>query len=145
MYWLLEYEEQERMREQMIALQTSIGTTQTRDQSEQVFPYIGRKSRSIAKTIIEHLSSEGDTIADPFGGSGTFAYAALDCRRHVKYNEWEPYAYKMSTSPFFARISDQQYLLCIQFIKDSVSQRMFELYRTKCPQCGRELMFDGLF
>lgn len=92
MYWLLDYAEQENLRQRMVHLQSTIMNGQARDQSEQIFPFIGRKSRAIARTLIENLTDENAVIVDPFGGSGTFAYAALDAGRHVIFNEWEPYA-----------------------------------------------------
>ena len=88
MYWLLDYAEQEELRQKMIRLQTSITGNQQRDQFEQLFPFIGRKSRSIARTLVENLTQEGGFVADPFGGSGTFAYASLDAERHMLFNEW---------------------------------------------------------
>lgn len=94
MYWLLDYAEQENLRQRMVHLQSTIMNRQARDQSEQIFPFIGRKSRAIARTLIENLTDENAVIVDPFGGSGTFAYAALDAGRHVIFNEWEPYAYE---------------------------------------------------
>ena len=78
MYWLLDYAEQENLRQRMIRLQSTILNRQPRDQSEQIFPFIGRKSRTIARTLIENLTDENALVVDPFGGSGTFAYAALD-------------------------------------------------------------------
>ena len=62
MYWLLDYAEQESLRQRMIGLQTSIAGNQQRDQSEQLFPFIGRKSRNIARTLIENLTKEGDVV-----------------------------------------------------------------------------------
>ena len=102
MYWLLDYAEQEALRQRMIGLQTSIAGNQQRDQSEQLFPFIGRKSRNIARTLIENLTQEGDMVVDPFGGSGTFAYAALDAGRHIMFNEWEPYAYSLLCTLWFS-------------------------------------------
>ena len=84
MYWLLDYAEQENLRQRMVHLQSTIMNRQARDQSEQIFPFIGRKSRAIARTLIENLTDENAVIVDPFGGSGTFAYAALDAGRPMK-------------------------------------------------------------
>lgn len=145
MYWLLDYAEQENLRQKMIHLQTSILQIQPRDQSEQVFPFIGRKSRSIARTIVEDLTEENGTVADAFGGSGTFAYAALDCRRKVFFNEWEPYAYRMSTAPFKGVPTDTDYEAALTQIKTRIQPVMNTIYKTKCPNCGAEISFDGLF
>lgn len=67
MYWLLDYAEQENLRQRMIHLQSTILNRQPRDQSEQIFPFIGRKSRTIARTLIENLTDENGLVVDPFG------------------------------------------------------------------------------
>ena len=46
MYWLLDYAEQENLRQRMVHLQSTIMNRQARDKSEQIFPFIGRKSRA---------------------------------------------------------------------------------------------------
>ena len=145
MYWLLDYAEQENLRQRMIHLQSTILNRQPRDQSEQIFPFIGRKSRTIARTLIENLTDENGLVVDPFGGSGTFAYAALDAGRHVRFNEWEPYAYKMSTAPFRGVPSSEEYCAALRFIAQRVEPTMNAIYKTRCPNCGAELPFDGLF
>lgn len=145
MYWLLDYAEQENLRQRMVHLQSTIMNGQARDQSEQIFPFIGRKSRAIARTLIENLTDENAVIVDPFGGSGTFAYAALDAGRHVIFNEWEPYAYEMSTAPFRGVPSPDEYADALCFIAQRVEPTMNTIYKTRCPNCGAELVFDGLF
>ena len=145
MYWLLDYAEQEELRQKMIKLQTQIMQTQQREQTEQVFPFIGRKSRSIARTIIDILSPQNGVIADPFGGSGTFAYAALDCDREILYNEWEPFAYRLSTAPFRGIPSVETFDSALAQLKNKVEPIMNAIYKTKCPNCGAEFQFDGLF
>lgn len=67
MYWLLDYAEQENLRQRMVHLQSTIMNGQARDQSEQIFPFIGRKSRAIARTLIENLTDENAVIVDPGG------------------------------------------------------------------------------
>lgn len=145
MYWLLDYEEQENLRQKIISLQTSIARAQIRDQGEQIFPFIGRKSRSIAQTLIDFLSDENENVVDPFGGSGTFAYAALDCGRKILFNEWEPYAFKMATAPFRGIPCETDYITALQQLKAEVQPTMSIIYKTKCPCCGEEFCFDGLF
>ena len=145
MYWLLDYAEQETLRQRVIHLQNAILNRQPRDQSEQLFPFIGRKSRTIANSLIEHLTSEDAKVADPFGGSGTFAYAALDIGRHMYFNEWEPYAFKMSTAPFRGLPTPDEFREALQQLIQHVKPTMDAIYKTKCPDCGAELQFDGLF
>ncbi len=145
MYWLLDCAEQENLRQRIIRLQNTILNRQPRDQSEQVFPFIGRKSRAIARTLIENLTDENAVVADPFGGSGTFAYAALDAGRRILFNEWEPYAFRLSTAPFRGVPPTQDYCDALRFIAYRVEPVMDSIYKTRCPNCGTELPFDGLF
>jgi len=146
MHWLLEPKEQDRIRRLITDLQKSLSaTSSTRDQSEQVFPFLGRKNRAIAAKVINFLCPKDGVVCDPFAGSGTFLYAALDCNRDVRANEWEPYAWRMTTSPFRKLPTDSQLKRAVALFKAMVGPRMFDLYKTKCPSCGRELMFDGLF
>ena len=144
MYWLLDYAEQENLRQRMIRLQSTILNRQPRDQSEQIFPFIGRKSRTIARTLIENLPDENAVVVDPFGGSGTFAYAALDAGRRVIFNEWEPYAYKMSTAPFRGVPDPEEYYTSLRFIAQQVEPTMDAIYKTRCPNCGAFNNMDKL-
>lgn len=146
MHWLLEPGEQDRIRRLIADLQKSLSATSSiRDQSEQAFPFLGRKSRTIAAKVITSLCPENGIVCDPFSGSGTFLYAALDCNRRVFANEWEPYAWRLSSAPFRNLPSDKQINAAVATFKTMVGPKMFDLYKTKCPSCGRQLMFDGLF
>lgn len=145
MYWLLDYEKQEEVRQTIIKLQSNLPALHQRAQREQVFPFVGRKNRNIARIIIEHLTDENAWVCDPFGGSGTFAYAALDTGRKITINEWEPYAFRLSTAPFQALPDETLYLREKEKFIELVKPVMESIYKTRCPACGRELMFDGLF
>jgi restriction system protein len=145
MYWLLDYEEQENLRQRIIRLQEEIIQPQKKEHSEQVFPFIGRKSRAIANIIISNLTKENDLISDPFGGSGTFAYAALDCNRRILINEWEPYAFRMMSAPFRGVPNLNDLSAALEKFSGISKPTLDRLYRTRCPKCGNELTFDGLF
>ena len=145
MYWLLDYDEQDRIRDVVLQLHDSIAAPHRRVQEDQTFPFVGRKDRGIASTIIEALSPDDGVICDPFAGSGTFVYSALDCGRKVKANEWEPYAYKLMTAPFSALPTTEEYEEALITFKNRVLPVMKRIYETTCPECGETLMFDGLF
>lgn len=57
-----------------------------------IHPYWARKPLNIIKVIIESLTEVGDTIADPFVGSGTVAFAALSSHRKVIASDLNPLA-----------------------------------------------------
>jgi len=145
MYWLLDYEKQEEVRQTIISLQSALPAVNQKNQKEQTFPFIGRKDRNIARIIIENLSEYKGVVCDPFSGSGTFAYAALDAGRNVKINEWEPYAFRLSTSPFRELPKIDKIFKEMTRFSETVEPIMNEIYKTRCPACGREFMFEGLF
>lgn len=144
MYWLLDLETQNAVQDRIIKLDGSL-LAQKREQLEQVFPFVGRKSRGISRRIIEALTDPEGVVCDPFLGSGTFAYAALDLDRSVVANEWEPFAYRMSTLPLREFPSIDEIDAACEQLEASIGPKMFEIYKTKCPHCGAEFMFDGLF
>lgn len=145
MHWLLSYEEQDRIREVILHLHDELAHQHSREQSDQTFPFVGRKDREIASTIIEALSPENGLICDPFAGSGTFVYSALDSKRRIKANEWEPYAHEMMTAPLEIMPSFNEYYTARTFFIQRVEPEMKKIYETTCPKCGNKLMFDGLF
>lgn len=145
MYWLLEYDEQDRIREIILRLNKKLAYLHTRTQADQTFPFVGRKDRDIAAEIIEELSPKDGVVCDPFVGSGTFAYAALDAGRIAKVNEWEPYAHEMMSAPFTELPSKEEYECALEEFKKVVGTQMMDIYETSCPECGQRLMFDGLF
>lgn len=145
MYWLLDFEEQDRIREMILKLNSILSSSHKRVQTDQTFPFVGRKDRDIAGKIIEVLTPEGGTVCDPFAGSGTFAYAALDYERTVRANEWEPYAHEMMSAPFSVLPDETIFYQTLEWVKDHLLPKMEQIYETKCPVCGQKLMFDGLF
>lgn len=57
-----------------------------------IHPYWARKPLNVISSIIEVLSEHGDTVADPFVGSGTVAIAALSLGRHAVASDINPLA-----------------------------------------------------
>lgn len=148
MYWLLDYETQEIVRNKIIKLQSNIiDTPVSRNQHEQVFPFNGRKDRLTASTIIRSLvdNPAEAIICDPFCGSGTFAYAGADAGCQVLANEWEPYAFRMMSAPLRYIPTAVELKEGLETFKQATEPNIFSIYKTRCPQCGKEIMFDSLF
>ena len=54
-------------------------------------PYFTKRAWNVVQAYIEHFSSSGDTVLDPFGGSGITAVESLVLRRkaiYVDISEW---------------------------------------------------------
>ncbi|TLX26584.1 hypothetical protein FE904_06950 [Chryseobacterium indologenes] len=57
-----------------------------------IHPYWARKPLNVIEAIISEFSKEGDTIADPFMGSGTTLIAALKLNRNAVGSDLSPMA-----------------------------------------------------
>jgi len=57
-----------------------------------VHPYFTRRSANVVRAYLDRFSEIGDTVADPFGGSGVTAIEALLMGRHAVHNDLNPFA-----------------------------------------------------
>lgn len=64
----------------------------------QLSPYLGKTKSSMAASLIAQFTDAGDTIYDPFSGSGTFALEAWRAGRHVIANDLSPYAFLLTSA-----------------------------------------------
>jgi 16S rRNA G966 N2-methylase RsmD len=143
MYWLLDDKNKEAVRNTITSLVAELAEVQGSSQSDQLFPFVGRKDRKQAKVIISHLSQAGDTVVDPFSGSGIFSYAATELNRRVCSNEWEPYTHRISTAPWRLPASDK-IARALTELEVVLKPQLDELYKTICV-CGHEHVLDSLF
>ena len=67
----------------------------------QLSPYIGKTKSSMAASLISQFTKVGDTIYDPFSGSGTVALEAWIARRFPIANDLNPYAHLLTTAKLF--------------------------------------------
>src|SRR5260370_33788481 len=57
-----------------------------------VHPYFTRRPANVVRAYIERFSREGDTVLDPFGGTGVTAIEAFLLRRNAIHNDLNPFA-----------------------------------------------------
>ncbi|MDD5706671.1 MAG: DNA methyltransferase, partial [Kiritimatiellae bacterium] len=69
-------------------------------------PYFTRRSANVVREYIGRYSREGDTILDPFGGSGVTAIEAFLMGRHGIQNDLNPFANFISASIADTRLAD---------------------------------------
>jgi len=67
----------------------------------QISPYIGKIKSIFAKNLIITYTKPGDTILDPFAGSGTVALESLNNKRHAIANDINPYAVTLIKAKMF--------------------------------------------
>lgn len=144
MYWLLEENKQKEIRDKINHLVISLSEVNNKPcHKDQIFPFQGRKAIEHAKTVINILSPDGNSICDPFAGSGSFAYAAASLGKNVYANEYEPYTHRMAYTPF--DLPNKNYLIeSFQNFVSQIKPQIDYYYRTQCD-CGEILPLDSLF
>lgn len=143
MYWLLDEEEQKRIRQVVMLLTTELSTITSNPQIDQLFPYVGRKDRRKAEIIVRHLSPDKGVVCDPFSGSGVHSYAVATLGRQAAVNEWEPYANRISSAPWrLPAESDVQ--TAYKDLIAKIKPELDNLYQTKCV-CGNTHVLHSLF
>jgi tRNA/tmRNA/rRNA uracil-C5-methylase (TrmA/RlmC/RlmD family) len=68
----------------------------------QIAPYIGKMKSSMAREIIESYSSQGDTILDPFAGSGAIGLESSIAGRSIICTDINPYAIALTKAKLTA-------------------------------------------
>ncbi len=63
---------------------------------QQLSPYVGKLKSGMARAILNQYSKPGDTVLDPFSGSGVVPLEAVFLNRHAWANDLSPYAYVLT-------------------------------------------------
>ena len=143
MYWLLSATDQKKVRNEIDSTVKNLSIIESKsEQKYQVFPFQGRKVIKQAQVVIESLTNDKALIGDPFMGSGTFAYAGTLSGRKVYANEYEPYTFKMASSPYNSRPSG--YMASWLSFITSAEKQLNHYYKTQCV-CGEAVVLDSLF
>ena len=67
----------------------------------QLSPYIGKVKSTLAATLVREYSNLGDTVLDPFAGSGTIPMEAWIHGRNCWANDLSPYARVLTAAKLF--------------------------------------------
>lgn len=77
---------------------------------QQLSPYVGKLKSGMVRALLLVHSKEGDTILDPFCGSGVVPYEALLLKRHAIGNDLNPYAYVVTMGKLTAPPTESEAL-----------------------------------
>lgn len=143
MYWLLTNSQQNKIRKTIDELVVELSSIVGNPQIDQLFPYVGRKDRRKAQSVINILTSSNGVVVDPFVGSGIFVYAGCSIKRICIANEWEPYAFRMSTAPWRLPARDKINVELKSLLND-IKPELDYLYKTICS-CNYPHVLDTLF
>src|SRR5699024_1437802 len=145
MYWLLDYEQDRKVREDMNSLMNNLLLIKPGPQhyKESIYPFSGRKCYKIAGGIIKQLSAENDVVYDPFMGSGTFIFATQYNKRKIITSELDPFPQYMN-KVFFQGINLEEFKRLFNQFSNLVFEDMEKLYETYCV-CGERKIMQALY
>lgn len=63
---------------------------------EQLAPYIGKMKSGMARVLVKEFSDPGQTVLDPFSGSGVVPFESALLGRRAWANDLSPYAYVLT-------------------------------------------------
>jgi 16S rRNA G966 N2-methylase RsmD len=103
--------------------------------------YWARKPDNVVREYIEHYTKEGETVLDPFCGSGVTVIEALRTNRKAIGVDLDP------VSVFITRMTGM-YLDIDKFqrafdeLELNIKEKVLELYETTCPECKKSAQIE---
>jgi DNA modification methylase len=86
----------------------------------QISPYIGKMKSTMANALIKEFTNKGDTIYDPFCGSGTIALESWILGRNIIANDLSPYATTITKAKLFPITSIENAITEIEEVSSEV-------------------------
>jgi DNA modification methylase len=108
----------------------------------QIAPYIGKMKSSMAQALIHTFTRQGDTIYDPYSGSGSVALEAWAAGRNVIANDLNPYAVTLTRAKLFPYPSTEKALDDINRIAKQVKKLISEVDLRETPSWVRAFFHD---
>ena len=97
--------------------------------------YWARKPHNVVREYIEHYSSEGDIVLDPFSGSGVTAIEALKAKRKAISTDLDPMS-TFITKMTINHVNLEEFQKAFDSLKKNLQNKINSLYETICPKCG---------
>ncbi len=97
--------------------------------------YWARKPHNVVREYIEHYSSEGDVVLDPFSGSGVTAIEALKAKRKAIATDLDPTS-TFITKMTISNVNLEEFQKSFDSLKKNLKIKIDPLYETICPKCG---------
>jgi len=105
---------------------------------QQLSPYVGKMKSGMAEVLIKLYSQPGDTVLDPFCGSGVVPLEAALAGRIAWANDLSPYAYVLTRGKLEAPGSKKVALQQTQALIDLVEQEAPSVDLTVIPEWVHE-------
>ncbi len=115
------------------------GSFGTRESTlQQLSPYVGKMKSGMAKVLINLYSKRGDTVLDPFSGSGVVPLEAALSGRIAWANDLSPYAYVLTRGKLEAPGSERVAFERAQCLADVVEREATSVNLASAPDWVRE-------
>ncbi len=99
--------------------------------------YWGRKTWNVVGEYIKNHTEPGETVFDPFAGSGVAAIEALRNGRKAIICDLNPVACEIARLTILP-VDETKLMEAFRRVERAVKQRILDLYLTKCRSCGTE-------
>lgn len=96
-----------------------------------------RKPHNIVRKYIECYSRDGETVLDPFCGSGVTASEAIKSGRKAIAVDLDPLA-TFVTYMTVVPVDLDEIKTAFEKFEEKVKPTIYKLYRIQCPQCGEK-------
>lgn len=103
----------------------------------QISPYIGKMKSSMARELIATFTKEGETLYDPYAGSGSVALEAWAAGRNIIANDLSPYAVMLTRAKLFPCLSTDEAIFEINKFDKQVKKLVLNVDLRKIPRWVR--------
>lgn len=127
--------------EQMTELDARLwhGSFNARESSlQQLAPYVGKMKSGMARVLVTLYSRPGDTVLDPFCGSGVVPLEAVLCGRRALGNDLSPYAYVLTQGKLETPGSQETVLERAKALADAVEREAPSMDISEVPEWVQE-------
>lgn len=105
---------------------------------QQLSPYVGKMKSGMARVLIALYSRPGDTVLDPFGGSGIVPLEAALSGRCAWANDLSPYAYVLTRGKLEAPENERVAIQRAKSLLDAVKRGAPSVDINMAPEWVRE-------
>jgi Putative RNA methylase family UPF0020 len=109
----------------------------------QLAPYIGRLKTSIAKYLVTRYTTPGQTVVDPFCGSGVVALESVIHGRAAFASDISPYAVLLTKGKLFAPPTEREALEQLTELRSAANARLASQDLRSVPQWVRKFFHSS--
>jgi DNA modification methylase len=117
-------------------------TAETHPSHYMMHKYWGRKPHNVVSDYILNFTKPGDTVLDPFMGSGVVVIESLKNNRRAVGVDLNPMACFI-TENTISKVDLEDFENTFNKIHEKNYQKFIELYNTRCPKCGTVVPFEN--